>query len=178
MATYYSSITDEQAELIRNAPLFFVASAHPSLANDGDVGPVNVSPKGGVPLHIIDRNRVAYLDYAGSGNETARHCAAGGPITVMIASFESEDAAIVRLFGTATVMPLAQSPLADLMRAHPASELRTQRQVIEVTIEKTMTSCGYGVPVMQPVRQRRVADRGRRYKDVAPARAAASTASR
>ena len=178
MATYYSSITDEQAELIRNAPLFFVASAHPRLANDGDVGPVNVSPKGGVPLHIIDRNRVAYLDYAGSGNETARHCAAGGPITVMIASFESADAAIVRLFGTATVMPLAQSPLADLMRAHPAAELKTQRQVIEVTIEKTMTSCGYGVPVMQPVRQRRVVDRGRRYKEAALARAAASTPSR
>ena len=165
MATYHPSITDEQAALIRNAALFFVASADPQLANDGDVGPVNVSPKGGVPLHIIDRNRVAYLDYRGSGNETARHCAAGGPITVMIASFEGEDAAIVRLFGTARVTPLEESPLAALVRAHPAAELKSQRQVIEVEIEKTMTSCGYGVPVMQVVRQRRVVDRGRRYKE-------------
>jgi hypothetical protein len=165
MATYHDCITDEQASLIENAALFFVASADPRLANDGDVGPVNVSPKGGVPLHIIDRSRVAYLDYAGSGNETARHCAAGGPITVMIASFEGENAAIVRLFGTAHVTPLADSPLAALMRAHPAAELKNQRQVIEVTIEKTMTSCGYGVPVMQLVRQRRVVDRGRRYKE-------------
>jgi hypothetical protein len=172
MATYHPSITDEQAALIRSAPLFFVASADPQLANDGDVGPVNVSPKGGVPLHIIDRNRVAYLDYAGSGNETARHCAAGGPITVMIASFEGEDAAIVRLFGTARVTPVAESPLADLMRAQPAANLKTQRQVIEVTVEKTMTSCGYGVPVMQPVRQRRVVDRGRRYKEPARSRVA------
>jgi hypothetical protein len=176
MATYYPCITDEQAELIRNAPLFFVASADPHLANDGDVGPVNVSPKGGVPLHIIDRNRVAYLDYAGSGNETAKHCAVGGPITVMVASFEEGDAAIVRLFGTARVTPLAESPFANLMRAHPAAELKTQRQVIEVTIEKTMTSCGYGVPVMEIVRQRRVVDRGRRYKE--RPRVAASTSSR
>jgi hypothetical protein len=178
MATYYPGITDEQATLIRNAPLFFVASAEPTLAIEDRVGPVNVSPKGGVPLHIIDRNRVAYLDYAGSGNETARHCAAGGPITVMIASFEGGDAAIVRLFGTASVTPLDKSPLAALMRAHPAAELKTQRQVIEVTIEKTMTSCGYGVPVMQLVRQRRVVDRGRRYKEPAAARVAASGSSR
>jgi hypothetical protein len=34
-----------------------------------------------------------------------------------------------------------------------------------VEVEKTMTSCGYGVPVMQLVRERRVVDRGRRYKD-------------
>src|SRR3954471_24859276 len=100
MATYYPSITNEQAELIRSADLFFVASADPRLATGpNEVGPVNVSPKGGVPLHILGPNRVAYLDYPGSGNETARHCAAGGPITVMVVSFEGGDAAIVRLFG-------------------------------------------------------------------------------
>jgi hypothetical protein len=175
MATYHSCITDEQAALIRGAALFFVASADPHLTNEGDVGPVNVSPKGGVPLHIVDRNRVAYLDYRGSGNETARHCAAGGPITVMVCSFDGEDAAIVRLFGTACVTPLEQSPLADLMRTHPAAKLKTARQVIDVRIEKTMTSCGYGVPVMQFVRQRRVVDRGQRYKEPAAPRAPVSS---
>lgn len=172
MATYYPSITDEQAELIRNAPLFFVASADPGLARGPhDVGPVNVSAKGGVPLHILGPNRVAYLDYRGSGNETARHTTAGGPITVMISSFDAEDAATVRLFGRATVTPLAESPLADLMLQQPARELKgAARQVIEIEIDNTMTSCGYGVPVMQLVRDRRVVDRGRRYKEaVAPA---------
>jgi len=49
MATYHASITDEQAALICNAPLFFVASADPALARGPhDVGPVNVSAKGGV----------------------------------------------------------------------------------------------------------------------------------
>ncbi|HEX2825744.1 MAG TPA: pyridoxamine 5'-phosphate oxidase family protein [Burkholderiales bacterium] len=171
MATYHPSITDEQAELIRNALLFFVASADPSLATGPhDVGPVNVSPKGGVPLHILGPNRVAYLDYRGSGNETARHCAAGGPITVMIPAFDEEDAAIVRLFGRATVTPLDESPLKDVMLAHPAAELKGKaRQVIEVEIDNTMTSCGYGVPVMKLVRQRRAVDRGRRYKEKTPA---------
>jgi len=171
MATYYASITDEQAELIRNAPLFFVASADPDLARGPhDVGPVNVSAKGGVPLHILGPNRVAYLDYRGSGNETARHCTAGGPITLMISSFEDEDAATVRLFGRASVTPVADSPLAELMLKHPARELKgAARQVIEIQIDNTMTSCGYGVPVMELVRDRRAEDRGRRYKDAQPA---------
>jgi hypothetical protein len=166
MATYHASITDEQAALIRRAPMFFVASADPNLTDSNEVGPVNVSPKGGVPLHILGPNRVAYLDYRGSGNETARHCTAGGPITIMVCSFEDEDAAIVRLFGSARVMPLGDSPLAPLLLEQPAKELKgAPRQVIEVEVHKTMTSCGYGVPVMQLVRQRRIVDRGRRYKE-------------
>jgi hypothetical protein len=169
MATYHPSITDEQAALIRNAPMFFVASAAPELATGPNaVGPVNVSPKGGVPLHILGPNRVAYLDYRGSGNETARHCAAGGPITVMICSFEGEDAAVVRLFRRARATPLEESPLAERLLGHPAAELKGKpRQVIDVEIDNTMTSCGYGVPVMQLVRQRRAVDRGRRYKPAA-----------
>jgi hypothetical protein len=170
MATYHASITEEQAELIRSAPLFVVASADPDLAcGPHDVGPVNVSVKGGVPLHILGPNRVAYLDYRGSGNETARHCSAGGPVTVMISSFEGGDAATVRLFGRATVRPIAESPHAALLLAHAAQELKSApRQAIEIEIDNTMTSCGYGVPVMQFVRDRRVADRGRRYKETAP----------
>ena len=165
MATYHPSITDEQAALIRSATLFFVASADPELAQSDEVGPVNVSPKGGVPLHILGPNRVAYLDYRGSGNETARHCTAGGPITVMVCSFEEGDAAIVRLFGKARVTPLNDSPLAQLLLGQPAQELKNKRQVIEVEIDRTMTSCGYGVPVMKLVRERREVDRGRRYKE-------------
>ena len=59
----------------------------------------------------------------------------------------------------------------------PAQELKgAPRQVIEVEIDNTMTSCGYGVPVMQLVRDRRVADRGRRYKEDAANAAALGVA--
>src|SRR5690349_9301783 len=126
MATYFSTITDAQAELIRKAPLFFVATADPALADGPNgVGPVNVSPKGGVPLHIIDSNRIAFLDYVGSGNETARHVNQGSPITVMVCCFEAENAAIVRLYGKATITPVEQSPLAALLLQQPADELKS-----------------------------------------------------
>jgi hypothetical protein len=167
MATYHAAITDEQAELIRNAALFFVASADPHLSSGPNgIGPVNLSPKGGVPLHILNPHRVAFLDYTGSGNETARHALAGGPITVMICSFEAENAAIVRLYGKAHVSPLADSPISDVLRNSAPQEAKgPARQVIEIEVDKTITSCGYGVPVMTFVRNRRASDRGRRYKD-------------
>lgn len=165
MASYFSSITDEQAELIQRCPLFFIATADPSMNDDGNVGPINTSPRGGVPLHILNRNHVAFLDYVGSGNETAKHTRAGSPITLMICAFDEADAAIVRLYGRAKVTPLAQSELADQLLQNGAPDLNARpRQVIEVMVDKTSTSCGYGVPVMSLVRQRRTSDRGRRYK--------------
>lgn len=166
MATYFSSITDEQAELIKRSPVFFVATAAPAPADvlEG-LGPINLSPKGGTPLHILDRNCVAFLDYAGSGNETARHSIAGSPITVMVCSFEEENAAIVRLYGKAQITPLAESPLAEQLLKMGAKDLKlSPRHVIEIHVEKTTTSCGYGVPIMTFERERRTSDRGRRYK--------------
>jgi hypothetical protein len=167
LATYYDAITPEQMALVAAAPLFFVASADPAFAlGPHGIGPVNLSPKGGVPLHVISPTRVAYLDYKGSGDETARHLRAGGPITLMICSFAAEDAAIVRLYGRAQVVPLEDSPLAERLLAHQAADLRLPlRQVVDVAVERTATSCGYGVPVLEPVRERTVSDRGRRYKE-------------
>jgi hypothetical protein len=167
MADYFKSITDDQADLISNSKIFFIASADPTHeSGPHGVGPVNLSPKGGVPLHIIDRNRVAYLDYAGSGNETARHAYANGPITVMICSFEQENAAVVRLYGKATITSVTDSPLGAQLMAYRATVIALpERQIIDIAIDSTVTSCGYGVPVMTDSRDRTVPDRGRRYKD-------------
>lgn len=167
MATYYQSIMDEQVDLIKNANMFFVGSAHPALvAGPEGVGPVNLSPKGGVPLHILGPNRVAYLDYSGSGNETARHAAAGGPVTLMVCSFEEENAAVVRLYGKATVTPLEESPIAGLVLEQTADGIigLKKRQVITVDVESTVTSCGYGVPVLHYEKERTPEQRGRAYK--------------
>jgi hypothetical protein len=166
MATFYDSITPEQADLIRQSPVFFVASVAPdhSKGPEGQ-GPINLSPKGGSPLHIIDEHRVAYLDYTGSGNETARHAVADGPITLMVMSTDGEDAAVVRLFGHATVTPVEESPLRDLLLSEQAEDIELPiRQAIDVQIESTQTSCGYGVPVFEFKSQRVRAERGRRYK--------------
>ena len=165
MGSYFTSITPEQSELIRRCSLFFVATADPTLAAgpDGE-GPVNLSPKGGVTLHQVSPQRVAFLDTRGSGNAVARHANAGGPVTVMVCSFEAEDAAIVRLYGHARAVPLEQSDLAEVLKAEARHLMSSPRQVIVVDVERTLTSCGYGVPVMEVVRERRFEDRGRRYK--------------
>jgi predicted pyridoxine 5'-phosphate oxidase superfamily flavin-nucleotide-binding protein len=166
MATEHDAITPEQRALIENSKLFFIASADPSLGTrDNGCGPVNVSPKGGTPLRILDDNRVAYLDYTGSGNETARHADLDGPVTVMFCSFNDSDPSIVRLFGKARVMLLDDSPLRDAMMEFPFPEIGLPaRQVIEIFVEKTQTSCGYGVPVMQYVGERPTESRGRAFK--------------
>lgn len=164
MGSHFSSITPEQAELIRNSRLFFIATADPGFANGPHgIGPLNVSPRGAVPLHILSPTRVAFLDYPGSGNETARHVLAGGPMTLMVCSFD-DDAAIVRLYGKARVTPVEGSPLAELLLRDVAEALKHPRQVFELDVESTSTSCGYGVPLMTFVRDRRASDRGRRYK--------------
>jgi hypothetical protein len=166
MATSFDHITPEQAELIRSSPVFFVASVADDLSKGPEgQGPVNLSPKGGSPLHVIGRNRVAYLDYTGSGNETSRHTRRGGPITLMVMSMGVEDAAVVRLFGHATVTPVKESPLAELLLSATADEIELPtRQVVDVAVEGTQTSCGYGVPVFEFVSQRVRAERGRRFK--------------
>ncbi len=175
MGTSFDHITEEQADLIRNSPVFFVASVAPDMSpGAAGQGPVNLSPKGGTPLHVVGPNRVAYLDYTGSGNRTAHHAQAGGPVTVMVMSMTAGDAAIVRLFGHATVTPVEESSLRDLLLGAPADDIELPvRQVIDIAVESTETTCGYGVPVFEFVKQRARPERGRRYKPPAPAKAQA-----
>lgn len=168
MGTFYPAITPAQASLLRSAPLFFVASVDPELEPGPDgAGPLNVSPKGGTRLHVLDERRVAYLDYPGSGDETARHARAGGPATLMACSFEPGDAAIVRLYGRIVVHPLDEdSDVVRAVAAEPAAHLaKRPRQVIELVVERTQTSCGYGVPVLELVGERSAEQRGRAYKE-------------
>ena len=71
----------------------------------------------------------------------------------------------MRLYGRARSMPLDDSPLVDMLLEQPADEIALpMRQVIDIEIEKTSTSCGYGVPVMSFERERTVENRGRLYK--------------
>ena len=87
-------------------------------------------------------------------------------MTIMVMSLDGEDAAVVRLFGKARMVPLEQSELKDLLLSAQADDIELpMRQVIDIAIESTQTSCGYGVPVYEFVAQRVRAQRGRRFKD-------------
>jgi hypothetical protein len=166
MANWYTEVTKRQADLLDSACVFFVASADPNLQSgvNGE-GPVNVSPRGG-KLLLLSPNRIAILDYGGSGNETHRHIAAGGPMTLMVCSFDEADAAIVRLYGNGKVIRVSDCEYANRLQelVNPAQRV-TLRQVIELAVDRTMTSCGYGVPVMSFVQDRNSNQRGRRFKE-------------
>ena len=164
MATYHDAITDRQRALIESAHLFFVASVAPDLSGGPDgQGPVNVSPKGARSLRVLDAHTVAYVDLHGSGNETARHATSGGPITVLAMSTGAEDAVIVRLYGRAGVeeLPTDEDPVE--LAHHPV--LGRPRQWVVIDVERTATSCGYGVPVLEYVGERDQDGCGRRYKE-------------
>lgn len=166
MATKYDCITPKQLALIESSPLFFVATADPA----GESGPlgegaINLSPKGDARLAVLDDHTAAYVDFTGSGNQTARHIEAGSPITVMVCSFDESDAGIVRLFGSGTVFELDSYPHRDRLTAGTRGEIALpERQVIEIAVTHTITSCGYGVPVSSSFRPRTIKDRGRAYK--------------
>ncbi len=166
----YERITPAQKELILESQVFFISSVAPSLSDGpSGEGPVNLSPKGGVPLHIIDDKTVAYVDYPGSGNETSRHSGEDGPCTIMVMSMGPNDSAIVRLYGRARIESIEDSPIKDRMDLEEAEKGGRLRQIVVINVERTQTSCGHGVPVYDFVSQRGKEGAGRRFyeaKDV------------
>ena len=146
MGKVLSEITPELQAFIEAQPLFFVASA--PIAGDGHV---NLSPKGLDCLRILSPARVAYHDMTGSGNETAAHLTENGRITLMFCAFAGSPR-ILRLYGKGTVEVAGSHGWNDLIGHF---DLRPgARQIIAADITRVQTSCGFGVPMMDYVRQR------------------------
>lgn len=149
MAKVYEGIEPRLREFVLSQPVFFVASA-PS----GPDGHVNISPKGMRGCFVVlDEHRVAYLDFTGSGAETAAHLRDNGRITLMFCAF-SGPPKIVRLHGTGRYVLPDDPDFADL-RAHfdPGSD-HGQRGIVEVSVRRVSDSCGYAVPLMEYVDER------------------------
>lgn len=143
MARWYECITDELKEFIERQHMFFVATAPAS-----SEGEVNLSPKGRTLLHVLGPNRVAYLDYPGSGNETARHLADDNRITLMFCSFEAQ-AQVLRLYGRGRRVDLDAPELAEHRSVFAADFHPYVRQAFFIDVLKVQTSCGYAVPRME-----------------------------
>ncbi len=138
MADFYPELSSDMRRFIENQKIFFVASAPP-----GCEGRINLSPKGYSCFTVIDSRTVAYIDYPGSGNETAEHINRGGEVTVMFCSFDRKPM-ILRLYCRGEVIPLEKAGEvlpASKLEAHPNA-----RQVILLHVQEVMSSCGYGVP--------------------------------
>lgn len=140
MGRRYECIDPGMAAWIAGQPLFFVGTAPSAVA-----GHVNVSPKGGSPLGVLDPHTVAYLDGAGSGIETIAHLRENGRIVIMLCAF-SGPPRILRLHGRGEVIAPGHADFARLVAAFPRSP--SVRAVIRIHVERIADSCGYGVPRM------------------------------
>lgn len=144
MAEFTDTLTDKHVEMIGKQPVFFTATA----AADARI---NLSPKGYDAFRILSPTRVAYLDLAGSGNETHAHLAADGRITLMFCNFD-RPALILRIYGKGRpVLPQDSEweELATHFEIFPGT-----RQIFLIDVESVQTSCGWGVPFMALERER------------------------
>jgi Pyridoxamine 5'-phosphate oxidase len=144
MGKVYEGISDRLREFILAQTVFFVASA-PS----GPDGHVNVSPKGMKGcLAVLGEHEVAYLDYTGSGAETAAHLRDNGRITLMFCSFEGPPK-VLRLHGQGRVIQPDQDGWDRLRAAFPDAPEHGLRAVVHVDVARTSDSCGYAVPLLR-----------------------------
>ena len=148
MAKQFESITDDQKAFVESQHIFFVATA----ARDGRV---NLSPKGQDALRILGPNRLVWLNLTGSGNETAGHLLEQSRMTLMWCSFEQRPQ-IYRIYGTARTIHVGDDDWDSLYAHFP--DHTGVRQIFDVDVGMTQTSCGYAVPRMDFVSDRDTLD--------------------
>lgn len=146
MAQFHDQLNDKLTAFIRRQPIYFVATAAAE-------GRINLSPKGNDTLRVLNEKTVAYLDLTGSGAETSAHILADGRLTMMLCSFDG-DPLILRLYGRGDIVRPGEAKWADLVANF--TELPGQRQIVVLHIESVQTSCGFAVPKMAIVEERKV----------------------
>ncbi len=152
LAKQFSRIEGEHRAFILRQRIFFVASSSSGTR-------VNVSPRSTDCLRLLGPNRVAYLDRTGSGNETAAHIRAGGPMTIMVCAFEGPPL-ILRLYGRGTVHHRKSDGFARLLQDWFGGEAPLgTRQIVSLDIDLVQTSCGFGVPFFDHRGERHVMDK-------------------
>ncbi len=144
MADFFDTLTEKHIAMIEGQPMFFVATAAAH-------GRINLSPKGYDAFRVLSPGRVAYLDLAGSGNETHAHLMADGRITLMFCNFD-RPALILRIYGRGKPV-LPQDDGWEALASHFTLFPGT-RQIFDIAVESVQTSCGWGVPFMEYLDER------------------------
>lgn len=151
MSKQRDTIDDELAAWLREQHVFFVATA--PLSGEGHI---NCSPKGGDSFRVLGPLEVAYLDYTGSGAETAAHLRENGRIVLMFCAFTGKPD-IARLHGTSEAITPDDprfGPLAAHFPANPGT-----RAVVHVRLTRISTSCGFAVPFLEYRAERETLDK-------------------
>ena len=139
MAKFADSLSPELQQFIRNQKIFFTASAAAQ-------GRVNLSPKGMDTMRVLSHKEIAYLDFIGSGNETAAHLRAANRVTFMWCSFD-EKPLILRAYCTGRSIRPRDGEWANYVEHF--TQAPGARQIILANVQSVQTSCGFAVPRMQ-----------------------------
>lgn len=147
MGKQFERIEPAHRDFIEKQRIFFNASATAE-------GRVNVSPRDGAALRVLNANHLIYLDKTGSGNETAAHLLADGRLTLMFCAFEGAPM-VLRLYGHGRILRRGGAEYAALLASEfNSAEPPGARQMVLLQVETVMTSCGYGVPLFEYVGER------------------------
>ena len=136
MGKQFSALTEQHIEFIGKQRLYFVGTA-------ADTGNVNLSPKGGDSLRVIDTNTIAWLNLTGSGNESASHVLINPRMTIMFCAFEGAPL-ILRAYGNAQVLHQTDPEWGKYSALFPHSV--AARQIFILDIDMVQSSCGMSVP--------------------------------
>ncbi len=139
MSKFTTKITKRLQKFIETQKIFFVATAPIA-------GRINLSPKGMDSFKVINENRVLWLNVTGSGNETAAHLSENGRITIMFCSFEKAPN-ILRLYGKGKELKSNDEGWKEVVSLFP--ETPGTRQIFDITIESTQSSCGMSIPFFE-----------------------------
>ena len=151
MSKVRDCIDEDLAAWLREQHMFFVATAPLS-----QTGHVNCSPKGGDSFRVLGPLEVAYLDYTGSGAETAAHLRENGRVVLMFCAFTGKPD-IVRLHGAGEVIT-SNDPRFEPIAAHFPHNPGT-RALVRMQVTRVSASCGYAVPFMDYQQERETLDK-------------------
>jgi hypothetical protein len=147
MAKQFEELSQNHQDFISRQHIFFTGSAAPT-------GKVNISPRSTEMFRIIGPNSVAYLDFVGSGNETAAHLRQEPRLTMMFCAVSGAPQ-IMRLYGQGHAFLDNSSEYATLLKQHfEGIAPRNARQIVQLDIDIVQTSCGFGVPLLDYVDER------------------------
>lgn len=137
MGQLFEALSPRHRAFIEAQKIFFVGTA-------AEEGTVNLSPKGGDSLRVIDANTLAWLNLTGSGNESAAHVLRNPRMTVMFCAFEGAPL-ILRAYGQARVLHRGDPDWDEAMALFPPSV--AARQIFLLDIDSVQSSCGMSVPL-------------------------------
>ena len=139
MGQLFEALSPRHVAFIEAQKIFFVGTAAAE-------GTVNLSPKGGDSLRVIDPHTLAWLNLTGSGNESAAHVLQHPRMTVMFCAFEGAPL-ILRAYGRARVLHRGDPEWASSLALFPSSV--AARQIFLLDIERVQASCGMSVPLFE-----------------------------